>query len=401
MTTLSVIIPAYNEEKGIETIARRVLSIRADLAKVGVDTLEVLIVNDGSKDGTAEIVKSIPGIQLITYARNQGYGAALKHGFSQSCGELIGFLDADGTYPPEYFPRLCQEALNGSELVIGSRMAGAESKMPVTRRVGNVFFAFLLTLVGRQHVTDSASGMRVFQRQILEQVYPLPNGLNLTPVMSTRAIHEGIRITEVAIPYSERQGRSKLNVIKDGSIFLQSILWTALAYNPVRILGIVGLGGIAMGLVVMAGLIQARLRGITVLQPQEIAALYWGAVSGVVGISIFALGTTFNYLVSLFYKKPIQQGLFSRPIFQPSLDRHFGWMGIASFVVGMGIGITAVTLGISGWDISRLWLYLLGSAMFILMGVQLIIYWILMRVLENLSQREILRNHDLHIDLRS
>ncbi len=401
MTTLSVVIPAYNEEKGIEAIARRVLGIRDDLVRVGVSDLEVFIVNDGSKDGTAEIVRNIPGIKLITYSHNQGYGAALKYGFSQACGELIGFLDADGTYPPEFFPSLCQEALKGSELVIGSRMAGAESKMPVTRRVGNLFFAFLLSLVGRQHVTDSASGMRVFQRQILEQVYPLPNGLNLTPVMSTRAIHEGIRIVEVPIPYSERQGRSKLSVVRDGSVFLQSILWTALAYNPVRILGLVGLGGIAVGLLVLAGLILARLRGDTVLQPVQIAALFWGAVSGVTGISIFALGSTFNYLVSLFYKKPIQQGLFSRPIFKPSLDRHFGWMGVGSLLAGLVIGITAATLGISGWDIARLWLYLLGSAMFILMGVQLIIYWILMRVLENLSQREMLRKNDLHTDFES
>jgi len=398
MTTLSVVIPAYNEEKGIEAIARRVLGIREALSRVGVQDLEVFIVNDGSKDGTAEIVRNIPGIKLITYAHNQGYGAALKYGFSQACGELIGFLDADGTYPPEYFPQLCQEALKGSELVIGSRMAGADSKMPITRRVGNLFFAFLLSLVGRQHVTDSASGMRVFQRQILEEMYPLPNGLNLTPVMSTRAIHEGINITEVPIPYSERQGRSKLSVVRDGSIFLQSILWTALAYNPVRILGMVGIGGVVVGLLVLAGLVLARLRGITVLAPTEVTALFWGAVSGVAGISIFALGTTFNYLVSLFYKKPIQQGLFSRPIFKPSLDRHFGWLGLVSLLVGLGIGITAASLG---WDVSRLWLYLLGSAMFILMGVQLIIYWILMRVLENLSQREILRKNDLHTDFEN
>jgi glycosyltransferase involved in cell wall biosynthesis len=401
MTTLSVVIPAYNEEKGIEAIARRVLGIRDDLARVGVCNLEVLIVNDGSKDGTAEIVKNIPGIKLITYPHNQGYGAALKFGFSQACGELIGFLDADGTYPPEYFPQLCQEALNGSELVIGSRMAGAESKMPVTRRIGNLFFAFLLSLIGRQHVTDSASGMRVFQRQILEQVYPLPNGLNLTPVMSTRAIHEGILIVEVPIPYSERQGRSKLSVVRDGSVFLQSIIWTALAYNPVRILGLVGLGGIAVGLLVLAGLVLARLSGDTVLRPIEITALFWGAVSGVAGISIFALGTTFNYLVSLFYKKPIQQGLFSHPIFKPSLDRHFGWLGVVSLLTGLGIGIAAATLGNSGWDITRLWLYLLGSAMSILMGVQLIIYWILMRVLENLSQREILRKNDLQTNFET
>jgi hypothetical protein len=161
---------------------------------------------------------------------------------------------------------------------------------------------------------------------------------------------------------------------------------------------LIGLGGITVGLLVLAGLVQARLRGITVLQPFEITALFWGAVSGVTGISIFALGTTFNYLVSLFYKKPIQQGLFSRPIFKPSLDRYFGWIGVISLLIGLGIGIAAATLGGSGWDIARLWLYLLGSAMFILMGVQLMIYWILMRVLETLSQREILRTNDLRSD---
>ena len=84
-----------------------------------------------------------------------------KTGFSKASGELIGFLDADGTYPPEYFPQLCQAALKGTDLVIGSRMAGADSQMPVTRRIGNFFFANLLSILGRQKVTDSASGMRV------------------------------------------------------------------------------------------------------------------------------------------------------------------------------------------------------------------------------------------------
>jgi glycosyltransferase involved in cell wall biosynthesis len=395
MTTLSVVIPAYNEERGIEAIARRVLAIEPDLEGVGIDNLELLVVDDGSRDRTAEITRQIPGVRLISHVKNKGYGAALKTGFSQACGELIGFLDADGTYPPEFFPKLCQEALNGGELVIGSRMAGAESKMPITRRIGNLFFAGLLSLVGRQRVTDSASGMRVFKRDILGTIYPLPDGLNLTPVMSTRAIHEGLHIVEVPIPYSERLGRSKLSVIRDGKIFLQSIIWTALAYNPVRILGMIGLGGVLVSIIVGLGLIVARLQGITTLNPWEVAGLFWGMVSGVTGISIFALGTTFNYLVSLFYRKPIQQGLFGRPIFTPSLDRHFGWMGAASLLAGLVTGVTSIALGVSGWTISRLWLYLLVSAMFILMGVQLMIYWVLMRVLEDLSQRELQKQQDL------
>jgi hypothetical protein len=308
---------------------------------------------------------------------------------------LIGFLDADGTYPPEYFPQLCVKAMNGSDLVIGSRMAGADSMMPITRRIGNIFFASLLTLIGRQKVSDSASGMRVFKREILEQFYPLPDGLNLTPVMSTRAVHEGIRMEEVPIPYSERVGRSKLSVFRDGSVFLQSMVWTVLTYNPVRILGTIGLAGVLFALIVAIGLIISRLSGVTTIRGWGVAALYAAMVLGVTGISIFALGSTFNYLVTLFYKRPIRQGLFGRPVFDPSLDHYFGWFGLLALTAGLIMGGISVFLGASGWAIARLWLYLTGSAMFVLVGVQLIIYWVLMRVLEELSQREVLTRKDM------
>jgi len=145
-------------------------------------------------------------------------------------------------------------------------------------------------------------------------------------------------------------------------------------------------------------LLIARLSGITTLGPWGIAAVFWMLVSAVAGISIFALGTTFNYLVTLFYQQPIRQGLFGKPIFTPSLDHHFGWMGLVGTLVGLVLGIVTVILGIQGWEISRLWLYLLGSAMFILVGVQLAVYWILMRVLEELSQRELLINKDLGLE---
>ncbi len=395
MTTLSVVIPAYNEEGGIADIAHRVLAVKSALAKSGISRLELLVVDDGSRDKTAEVTSKIEGVRLIRHPKNKGYGAALKTGFSQAEGELIGFLDADGTYPPEYFPQLCTEALNGGELVIGSRMAGVESKMPLTRRVGNLFFANLLSIVGRQRVSDSASGMRVFKREILDRIYPLPDGLNLTPVMSTRAIHEGIKMVEVPIPYSERVGRSKLSVVRDGSIFLQSIIWTALTYNPVRILGLLGLGGVAFTVLVGIYLILMRLSGVTSLTPWGVAAVFAAVVSGITGVSVFALGTTFNYLVSLFYKKPIRQGLFGRPLLNPSLDHHFGWGGTVITVVGAIIALVTMGLGIQGWGIERLWLYFLGSALFILVGIQLIIYWVLMRVLEELNQRDELTKKDL------
>jgi glycosyltransferase involved in cell wall biosynthesis len=398
MTVLSVIIPAYNEEHGIAEIIHRVLSVGPDLKKAGIDQLELLVVDDGSGDGTAEVASKILGVNLIRHPRNKGYGAALKTGFSKASGNLIGFLDADGTYPPEYFPQLCRAALNGTDLVIGSRMAGEDSEMPVTRRVGNFFFASLLTVLGRQKVTDSASGMRVFKREILEHVYPLPDGLNLTPVMSTRALHEGIKITEVPIPYSERVGRSKLSVIRDGRVFLQSMVWTALSYNPVRILGLLGLGGISLAGLVFLGLVGARLSGITALGPWGVVALFSALISAVVGIDVFALGVTFNYLVSMFYKRPIRQGLFGKPIFKTPIDRQFGWMGLVSIFVGMTICLVALTLGLQGWEIQRLWFYLLGSALIFLIGVQLVIYWLLLRILEELSQREVLTRQDMGLN---
>jgi len=395
MTLLSIVIPAYNEEKGIAEIACRVLSVEADLKNAGVDQLELLIVDDGSKDRTAEVASRIAGVNLICHPQNKGYGAALKTGFSKARGELIGFLDADGTYPPEYFPQLCRAALNGVDLVIGSRMAGTESKMPFTRRVGNFFFANLLTVLSRQKVTDSASGMRVFKREILEQIYPLPDGLNLTPVMSTRALHEGITIGEVPIPYSERVGRSKLSVIRDGRIFLQSMIWTVLYYNPVRILGMIGATGVGIASLVFLGIVIARLQGITTLGPWGVFALFLALISSVAGINIFALGVTFNYLVSLFYKKPIRQGLFGKPIFKAPLDLHFGWMGMVSVALGLAIALVTLALGVQGWEIGRLWFYLLSSALLFLAGIQLVIYWLLLRILEELSQRDLLTKHDM------
>lgn len=389
MTTLSIVIPAYNEESGIADIILRVLGVEGELAKAGVGLQELLVVDDASGDKTAQIAEDIaqqnPRLRVIRHAKNQGYGGALKTGFSQAQGDLVGFLDADGTYPPEYFPQLCQKAIEGADLVIGSRMAGAESQMPVTRRVGNFFFATLLSILGRQRVTDSASGMRIFSRGILEQISPLPDGLNLTPVMSTRALHESLKVAEVPIPYCERVGRSKLSVVRDGTVFLQSIVWTVLSYNPVRIFGLLGLGGIAVSGLVGLSLLLARLNGITTLSPWVTAALFLALIAGTVGVSLFSLGATFNYLVAIFYKRPIRQGLFGKPIFKSPLDYQFGWMGIVILVFGL---LMAAFVLLQGWEVARLWLYLLGSATLVLIGIQLSMSWLLMRVLDELSQRE-------------
>ncbi len=391
---LSVVIPAYNEEDGIAEIVERVLAVETKLSGIGVG-LELLVVDDGSKDRTAEIVRGYPAVRLLQHNPNRGYGAALKTGFCAAKGDFLGFLDADSTYPPESFPELCQAILNGADLVVGSRRSGAESGMPFVRRVGNFIWANLVTVLSGRPVVDPASGMRVFRRETLNQLYPLPDGLNFTPVMSIRAVNEGLNFAEVPMPYKERAGRSKLNVVRDGMRFLQTIIWTTLMYNPARPLGGIGFGLFCVGMILALILVGVRLSGVEYLGPWGVAGIFTAMIFGMTGFDLFALGATFNYIVGLYNKDVVQKSLFGRPIFDPPLDRHFGWMGVLAVLGGLVSGLVSLILSLSGWNIDRLWLYLTAGAMLVLMGMQLVIFWVIMRVLDELNQRERLIRADM------
>ncbi len=387
MNTLSVVIPALNEENGIADIVERVLSIKAALAEAGVPELELIVVDDGSTDRTPEIVAGYPEVVLIKHPVNQGYGAAIKTGFRHARGNLLAFLDADGTYPPEYYPQLCRPILeDGADLVIGSRMAGSDSEMPLVRRIGNTIFATLVSIISNHRVTDSASGQRVIRADILSHLYPLPDGLNFTPVMSTRAMHEQIKVVEVAIPYSERVGRSKLSVVRDGYRFLNSILMTALTYNPVRIFGLAGFGLVVLGILI--GLTSLIATQVSSRPDAQFAALFAGLVLASAGINVFAIGATFNYLVSLFHKRQIRQGLLGRPIFQVPLETHFGWLGLVTILAGFLVYALAVWQNWTATDSMAPWFAPAVSTVLVLTGLNLVTSWLLIIVLAELSQRE-------------
>ncbi len=238
---LSIVVPALNEEAAIADTVARCLAARDHLrSDGGVGDVEILVVSDGSTDRTEEIARGFPEVGVLAFDRNRGYGAAIKCGFAFASGDLLGFLDADGTCDPRFFADLCR-ALDRekADLALGSRM-GAGSEMPWVRTVGNLVFAFLLGVLSRQSVRDTASGMRVLRRTSLADLYPLPDGLHFTPAMSARVLLEGkLRLVEVAMPYAERVGRSKLSVLWDGARFLQTIVHAAVAYRPARLLGIV------------------------------------------------------------------------------------------------------------------------------------------------------------------
>ncbi|MDO8629864.1 MAG: glycosyltransferase family 2 protein, partial [Phycisphaerales bacterium] len=215
---LTIVIPALNEEAAIGSIIERTLTARRTiLSDSAVSEVEVIVVSDGSTDRTAEIAAGYDEVRVIVFERNRGYGAAIKKGFEVGTGEIVGFLDADGTCDPRIFAELCN-ALIGEEadVAIGSRM-GPQSRMPRVRRIGNRIYALILSVLSNRVVTDTASGMRVIRRAALPQLYPLPDGLHFTPAMSARVLMDDrLTIVERPMPYEERIGESKLHVIHDG-----------------------------------------------------------------------------------------------------------------------------------------------------------------------------------------
>ncbi len=392
---LSVVIPAFNEQAGIVQIIERVRAIRPALDQDHI-ALEILVVDDGSKDNTASLAAQCGDVRVIRHLTNRGYGAALKTGFRHANGDWLAFLDADGTYPPEALPIMCRALQQQqADLVVGSRMSGADSQMPVLRHVGNLVFARMLRVLSGVRVQDSASGMRVIQRRALPRLYPLPDGLNFTPAMTTRAIHEHLNLVEVPIAYAERIGNSKLSVVRDGMRFTNTIVWTTMTYNPVRVWGIVGLALGAVAALLALLLIFDWLGGNTLLQNFAPIAAFLMLVFGVAGVSVFSLGIMFSYLIAIFTQRPVQRGMFGRVIFDPPLDYAFGWIGVMAAAAGIFISGAVLVQLLQKGSLEALWLWLLFGALLVFVGMQLVMTWIVLRVLDELAARDNTAQRDL------
>lgn len=262
---LEIAIPALNEEDSIRSIIERTLAAAPRiLSRSAVTEVGITVVSDGSTDRTVEIAREYRDrIRLIVFEQNRGYGAAIKEAWDRSDAELLGFLDADGTCDPNFFADLCATLEHeDADLALGSRV-GKGTQMPVLRQIGNWLFASLLTILSGRRVEDTASGMRVLRRTAYASLLPLPNGLNFTPAMSARAllgVTAPVKVIELPMPYHERQGQSKLRVVRDGFRFLQIILEALFLYRPSRPLGITGLACLLLAILAMASPIAHYLR---------------------------------------------------------------------------------------------------------------------------------------------
>lgn len=376
-------------------MVERVRAMQSALQEMNL-ALEIVVVDDGSRDRTAALASQCANTRVIRHLTNLGYGAAIKTGFRHASGELLAFIDADGTYPPEALPTMCAVLQQeNADLVVGSRMSGAASEMPLLRRVGNLAFANMLSVLSGVHVHDSASGMRVLKRDALRLVYPLPDGLNFTPAMTTRALNENLKLLEVPIEYAERIGRSKLSVVRDGVRFTNTIVWTTMTYRPVRVWGGIGLALGAIAAILAILLIADWGMDHALLQSLAPFAAFTMLVAGVLGASVFSLGVMFSYLIAIFTNKPVQRGMFGRVIFDPPLDYYFGRIGAFAALSGVFTSGIALVLIAQLWSLEDMWIWLVLGSLLIVVGAQLIISYLVIRVLDELSEREATIQRDL------
>jgi glycosyltransferase involved in cell wall biosynthesis len=230
---LSVIVPCFNEKDAIAaTIAEldRILEGRSH---------EILVIDDGSTDGSHEIIEQaagrFPRLRAFRHERNRGYGAALKTGVRRSRGELVAITDADGTYPNERLPELV-DACRHADMVVGSRTAeGAEHSF--LRSIPKAFLRRYSSWLAGSHIPDMNSGLRVMRRSVVTQhLGILPEGFSFTTTITIALLRSRREVLFVPIDYKHRIGRSKIQPVRDTLRFTQLIVRTGMYFAPLRVL---------------------------------------------------------------------------------------------------------------------------------------------------------------------
>jgi glycosyltransferase involved in cell wall biosynthesis len=232
--SLSIVIPVYNEELGIEGVISSLLDNLSFLE--GEGSVEIIIVNDGSSDRTGEILKGIidPRIMFVEHPFNRGYGAALKTGIRNSSAPWVLITDADGTYPNDAISELWKERAD-NDMVVGSRTGPIRSS-PLIRRPPKWVLRKLASYLSRTDIPDLNSGLRLMRREIVGQFKNiLPTGFSFTTTITLAMLSAGYRVKYVPVDYLKRHGKSKIRPIYDTINFLQLIIRTIMFFDPLRI----------------------------------------------------------------------------------------------------------------------------------------------------------------------
>jgi glycosyltransferase involved in cell wall biosynthesis len=225
---VSIVIPAFNEEQGVGAV---VAELRNSLRENGIKG-EIIVVDDGSRDRTAELAAAA-GARVLRHRSNRGYGAALKSGITAASHELIVMLDADGTYPCRYIPEMLAR-LEKSDMVVAAR-TGSNVHIPLIRRPAKWALNRLANYMTNARIPDLNSGLRAFRRPVAMQYFSiLPDQFSWTTTI-TLAMHcDKYAIAYLPIDYRARSGRSKI-VPWDAGSFAILVLRTAMLFRPLRV----------------------------------------------------------------------------------------------------------------------------------------------------------------------
>lgn len=226
---VSVLIPAFNEAPSIR---RTVLAVREALTAASIDH-EILVIDDGSTDGTAAEAEST-GAVVLRHPVNRGYGRSLKSGLRRAAGELIAIIDADGSYSPEAIPHFIGR-MASFDMVVGARQGGHYHGSQA-KWLGRLALEQMVLFVTGVRVPDVNSGLRVFRKQIaMDNIQQIGNGFSFTTTLTLAMLLEGHFVEYVPVPYHARVGVSKVRLRRDILRTMQILTTAILAYNPIKL----------------------------------------------------------------------------------------------------------------------------------------------------------------------
>jgi glycosyltransferase involved in cell wall biosynthesis len=222
---LSVIVPLYDERNTVVEIVRRMRAVDIPLER------EIVLVDDGSTDGTREVLRQLVDstVHVVDHERNRGKGAAIRTGLEHVTGDLVLIQDGDLEYDPEDWPKLLAPVLRGKAVVVyGSRFTGERRNMLFFHWVGNRFLSLVTNILYNTTLSDMETCYKLFDREVIAGIRLRASGFEFEPEVTAKVLRRGIRIYEVPISYAGREFHEGKKITwRDGFV----ALWILVKYR--------------------------------------------------------------------------------------------------------------------------------------------------------------------------
>jgi glycosyltransferase involved in cell wall biosynthesis len=240
---VSIVLPVYNEAEHLVAEVERVRTAM-DASEY---SYEIIVVDDGSSDGSGELAETIEGIRVVRFTTNRGSGSARKAGTQAARGRVTVWTDVDMTYPNDDIPRLVKE-LDGYDQVVGARQT-EEGTVKALRVPAKWLIRKLASFLTRTHIPDLNSGFRAFRTAVARQyLKQLPPGFSCVTTITMTFLANGYSVKYVPIPYAKRAGKSKFHWWSDTRRYATQVVRMIMSFNPLRIFLPIGFALLAIGL---------------------------------------------------------------------------------------------------------------------------------------------------------